>query len=66
MATLQSFHENGATQNVPRKAETRDCRSRSQESNLEGPFLAGETLQSGDRVRRIMKKFATSPVGASD
>src|SRR2546429_8323806 len=32
MAALPSFHEDGDTQSAPRKAETRNCRSRSQQS----------------------------------
>src|SRR4029079_5494386 len=32
MAALPSFHADGDTQNAPRKAETRNCRSRSQQS----------------------------------
>jgi hypothetical protein len=32
MAALPSFHEHGDTQNAPRKAETCNCRSRSQQS----------------------------------
>src|SRR5580693_3479173 len=32
MAALPSFHEDGDTQNALRKAETRNCRSRSQQS----------------------------------
>src|SRR3974390_3393532 len=66
MATLPSFHENGATQNVPRKAETRDCRSRSQESNKDHFWLEPRCSLAIRRVRRIVKKFATSDVGASD
>src|SRR5215471_1955676 len=36
MAALPSFHEDGDTQNAPRKAEPRNCRSRSQQSPCPG------------------------------
>jgi hypothetical protein len=40
MAALPSFHEDGDTQNAPRKAETGNCRSRSQQST----FITGDVL----------------------
>ena len=42
-AALPSFHEHGDIQNAPRKAETRNCRSRSQQSRRQ-TFRRGYSL----------------------
>src|SRR6267378_343079 len=49
MAALPSFHEHGDTQNAPRKAETCNCRPRSQQSRRQ-TFRPGYSLWCRNEV----------------
>src|SRR5215475_12957161 len=65
MAALPSFHEDGDTQSAPRKAETRNCRSRSQQSPVARRGTFHVRKKNPRRVKRLLFAFAAASTSSA-